>query len=62
MTHTNFQIFLKSSLTVMLEIFDLLLRAVIAFFLNWDHKIFDWKKIESNRVMSKALFGVANPK
>ena len=29
------------------------------FFLNYHHKFVDWKKIKTNFIISKALFGVA---
>ena len=58
MTYTNFQIFLKISLVVMVEIVDLALRAAIdSFEIDTVNSLNKKKKFETNFVMSKALFG-----
>ena len=60
MTHTNFQIFLKISLAAMVEFFDLALRAVIDSFEIYSKNL-PLKKIETNLIISEALFRVAQP-
>ena len=58
MTYTNFQIFLKISLVVMVENVDLALRAAIdSFEIDTVNSLNKKKKFETNFVMSKALFG-----
>ena len=62
-THTNFQIYVKISLSVIVEIVDLALRAVIdSFEIYTINCLVTQKKIENSFIMSKALFGVAHPK
>ena len=58
MTHTNFHIFLKISLAVIVEIFDLAWRAVIdSFEIYTTNALIKNKTFEINFITSKSLFG-----
>ena len=62
MTYTNFQMFLKISLAVMVEIVHLALSDVIESFNTYTMNSLLVKKFETNSIMSKALYRVAKPK
>ena len=62
MTYTNFQLFLKIYLAVIVEIADLALRTVIDSFEIYTINSLTKIKFETNFIMSHALFGVAHSK
>ena len=63
MTDTNFQIFLKIPLTVMVKVVDLALRAFIDSFQTYTiNSLNEKQNFETNFIMSKASIGVAQPK
>ena len=61
-TYTNFQILLKISLAVIIEIVDLTLRAVIDFFELYTVNSFIKKKFKIHFIGSKTLFRTAQLK
>ena len=59
MAYSNFQIFLKISLAVIVQIVDLALRAIINYFqINIINSLI--KKIKTNFIMSKLYLGYHN--